>query len=73
MGLTTCRDCDREISNRAAACPHCGCPVGAGTIATANVHGGGEGLFMKSMNCGCMVVLAIVTLLVLGVLAGSGV
>ena len=28
MPLTICPDCSREISNRANACPHCGCPMG---------------------------------------------
>lgn len=27
MALINCEECSREISNRAAACPHCGCPV----------------------------------------------
>lgn len=29
MGLRVCEDCRREISDRAAACPHCGNPVNA--------------------------------------------
>lgn len=27
MALLKCEDCGREVSSRAAACPHCGCPV----------------------------------------------
>ena len=27
MALTTCADCGREVSTKAAACPGCGCPV----------------------------------------------
>jgi uncharacterized membrane protein YvbJ len=27
MSLITCRDCNSQISNKAAACPHCGRPV----------------------------------------------
>lgn len=27
MALTPCRECNREISDQAAACPHCGAPV----------------------------------------------
>jgi hypothetical protein len=26
MALIQCPECKREISNKAAACPHCGCP-----------------------------------------------
>ena len=27
MALIACEECKREISDRAAACPHCGCPI----------------------------------------------
>lgn len=27
MPLIPCPDCEREISNRAPSCPHCGCPI----------------------------------------------
>ncbi len=27
MPLTKCPDCRREVSTRAEACPHCGCPL----------------------------------------------
>jgi hypothetical protein len=30
MALTTCPECRREISSRAEACPHCGCPLRGG-------------------------------------------
>ena len=29
MGLITCPDCGGMVSDRAAACPHCGCPAEA--------------------------------------------
>lgn len=29
MALLKCEDCGREVSSRAVACPHCGCPVPA--------------------------------------------
>lgn len=34
MALTTCRECDRDVSDLARTCPHCGSPRGtaAGTI-----------------------------------------
>lgn len=31
MALISCEDCGREVSTKAAACPHCGCPVPAQT------------------------------------------
>ncbi len=27
MALIRCSECNREISDKAAACPHCGCPI----------------------------------------------
>lgn len=33
MALVSCSECGREISDRAAACPGCGAPVGASTPA----------------------------------------
>ena len=27
MALFKCPECGREISDKASACPHCGCPV----------------------------------------------
>ena len=29
MGLIPCPDCGNMVSDRAAACPHCGCPADA--------------------------------------------
>lgn len=31
MGLVTCPDCGREVSDRAASCPQCGAPIAAAT------------------------------------------
>lgn len=33
MALIICPECGREISSRATACPHCGCPINADTLA----------------------------------------
>lgn len=27
MALTSCRECGGRVSDKAAACPHCGCPI----------------------------------------------
>lgn len=37
MALIACRECRREVSTAAAACPHCGCPV-AGAAPPAPAH-----------------------------------
>ena len=34
MALVKCRECCREISDRAVSCPHCGCPMPA----SASIH-----------------------------------
>jgi len=39
MPLTICPDCEREVSDRAPSCPHCGCPMAAQvTERTAKRH-----------------------------------
>lgn len=37
MALTTCTDCGRQVSDKAAACPHCGCPIGSGQPTSGHV------------------------------------
>lgn len=32
MALISCSECSKEISDRAASCPHCGAPVGAAAL-----------------------------------------
>jgi hypothetical protein len=65
MALIRCTECGRDVSSKAAACPHCGHPISPQTIVDPEFHGKGEGIFMKSMNCGCMVLLGIVGFIVL--------
>jgi uncharacterized membrane protein YvbJ len=65
MALIECPECGKEVSDKAPGCPQCGAPI-AGSIADpATAHGRGEGLFLKSMNCGCMLVLAFVVLFII--------
>lgn len=72
MALQPCSECGRDVSTRAANCPHCGAPVSGGSISDPQtVHGRGEGLFMKSLNCGCMVILAFFALIVIAGIVGS--
>ena len=35
MALILCPECNREISDRAPNCPHCGCPIAAPNQAPA--------------------------------------
>src|SRR5688572_26533758 len=62
MALIKCPDCGGQVSTAAPACPHCGRPVteSAAPSASPQVHGRGEGLFLKSMNLGCLFFVLIV-------------
>jgi len=35
MALIACRECGSQISDQAASCPHCGCPVKEGQAVAA--------------------------------------
>lgn len=37
MPMIRCADCGKSISDRAAACPNCGCPVGGSNNSSGNV------------------------------------
>ncbi len=41
MALITCKECGKQYSNQAPACPHCGCPT--------NVH---DGNYVRCPKCG---------------------
>lgn len=64
MPLTTCPDCGRSVSASAVNCPNCGRPMKPDSLADPHIHGRGEGLFMKILNCGCFALLAFVALIV---------
>lgn len=53
MAMTKCRECKKDISNKAEACPHCGAPV------AKQKKGSGVG-------CGTVIVIAIVLAIVGG-------
>jgi len=68
MALITCPDCGREVSDQATACPQCARPLTPKVPwwqyqppAWQQQHR--EGLFLRSLNLGCGVVLAIIALL----------
>lgn len=62
MALITCPDCGKHISDRAPTCPHCGRPMQA--IAPAEALQtkvvAKEGLFLRTLNVGCALVLLFV-------------
>lgn len=76
MALTKCRECGQKVSSEAASCPHCGVSSPSGSLRgvfSRGSRGKGEGCFLQTMNCGCLVFWGFVALLVLGiVLSGAG-
>jgi len=66
MTLVKCTECGKEVSGDAASCPNCGAPIAASPMVASQVQGKGEGIAMSSMNCGCMIVLAVAALTLLG-------
>jgi hypothetical protein len=56
MPLVRCPDCRREVSERAESCPHCGSPMRAPKR---------EGLFLRTLNFGCVGCLGLLGLIAL--------
>lgn len=38
MAIIACPECGKEISNKATACPHCGCPINAFVQGVIRLH-----------------------------------
>ena len=66
MALTSCRECGKQISDQAAACPHCGAPVRLQAQPTSPPK--------KASNPGCLsaVLVLICAVIVLGALKSCG-
>lgn len=71
MALIKCKECGKEISDKATACPHCGCPVqttdeakvevqGTTNIKTADQQQNMSALGKKKKGHGCLVPIIIV-------------
>ena len=69
MALITCPDCGTEVSSVAASCPKCGRPI---NVAPPRVSGKTEGLFMQSLNLGCVVMIVLAGLFLLLVIFSKG-
>jgi len=54
MPTISCPDCEKQVSTAATACPHCGRPMKKQDVIAPK---SGEGLFMQSLNLGCLLVL----------------
>jgi uncharacterized membrane protein YvbJ len=64
VALIPCPDCGKEVSDSAPSCPGCGRPIATGKISDAEISGKGEGIFMKSLNCGCYIVIFVILVVV---------
>lgn len=58
MALIKCTECGKEISDKAAACPHCGCPILSSSIPSPSIEAP-----PKKKGHGCLVSIIIVFLL----------
>lgn len=85
MALVQCRECGKEISSAASACPHCGFPLQDGgkdsppsavrtKVSTTGAANLGSGLLppRKRANKGCLWLVGVVTLAFVLVVAFSG-
>lgn len=62
MPLISCPACKRDVSSNAETCPHCG----------EVIAGKRDGVFMRSLNCGCTIFLVILGAIVIFVIAVAG-
>lgn len=52
MALIKCPECQREISDRAATCIHCGCPLGAASQTKIKIQNCDWTTFMQPVSVG---------------------
>lgn len=65
MGLITCPDCKREVSDKAERCPHCGSPLReAVTVALPPERSG------CARGCGILI-LGFVVIMIISIVLGS--
>lgn len=56
--LIECKECKKQVSDKAATCPNCGYPIKP----FKNQVKSSEGLFLKSMNFGCLLFIIFIIL-----------
>jgi len=65
MSLIQCPDCRRQVSARAPTCPNCGAPIAVQSpLDLARSKKSGEGIFLQTLNAGCVVTLVIIGIIV---------
>lgn len=68
MALINCPECKNEISDKAEKCPKCAYPINPSQDVTKEViveagNKSSEGLFLKTLNVGCLILFLIITLI----------
>ena len=71
MALIVCSECGKEFSERAAACPHCGCPNDSKKAEVPVVHDKNDG-FSGCMN-GCVMIIGAFIALAIGSVVLEGI
>ena len=77
MGLITCPDCSKEVSDKAAACPNCGSPINKlnqssstepAKVVDINASGfmGKSGTGFHAANVGCAAFLIGIAVIIIG-------
>jgi len=66
MALINCPECKNEVSDKAEKCPKCAFPINSSQAITKEVvkeagNKSSEGLFLKTLNTGCFVLICIIT------------
>lgn len=69
MALATCRDCGKQVSDQAPACPNCGCPMNGQPHKFEDVNARGlmgkQGSMSHTLNVGCATILIAIVVLVI--------
>jgi len=65
MPLTTCPDCNRQVSDQAPTCPACG------RVFKKQKQPPQEGCFLQTLNIGCLVVLGIIVIIIFIIIIAS--
>lgn len=70
MPLISCPDCNKDVSDRAQACPNCGAPIapefynsGAGLI---TIQATKKGLKLHSLGASALIILSLIVVAVIG-------
>ena len=69
ISVFPCPDCEKDVSKRAAACPHCGCPLKAAPVVKpAEIIVKQK----KEMGCGGLLVIGFLAMFIYGTFSSIG-